>query len=79
MVSKFQMAINIYKGNSQKKVTKSNKNLTFKLKKKTTYFYPESIVYPFVNFYEKNGNYIIANTDYYEILTYVEHFGMSKL
>ena len=61
-------------GKFLEKVTKSNKKLTFKLMKRTTYFYPESIVYPFVNFYEENGNYIIANTDFCEILTLCRTF-----
>ena len=55
-------------GKFLEKVTESNEKLTFKLMKKTIYFYPESVVYPFVNFYEENGNYIIGNTNFCEIV-----------
>ena len=43
-------------GGSTKEIPKkpgSNKKLTVKLMKKITYFYPESIVYPFASVYEK--------------------------
>ena len=55
-------------GKFLEKVTESNEKLTFKLMQKTICFYPESVVYPFVNFYEENRNYIIGNTNFCEIV-----------
>ena len=45
----------------------------------TTLFYKENVVYPFVNFKKGSGNYFISNNDFYEVNSYVEHFGLTSL
>ena len=44
---------------------------------KTTLLYKESVVYPFVNFKKGSDNYFISNNNFYEIISYVEHFGLT--
>ena len=60
---------------------KSTSNSTvhyFKVVIKTTYSYCESIVYPFAQFTEKKNEFFIQNSEYFEIINFVEHMGMSS-
>ena len=46
---------------------------------KDTYFYEESVVYPFVNFDIKKGYYIITDTEFSDILSFVDNNGMAGI
>ena len=60
--------------------TSTNKNGdNYKLMTKIVYFYKESVVYPFVNFEKQKLHYTISKNDLCEIISYVQHFGMSAL
>ena len=67
-----------YKGNFLEKESKTKKELKFKRMKRTTFFYKESVVY-FINFDFRKGFYVLSCEEFSDILTYVEHFGMSSL
>ena len=69
------------KGHFLEKVTeKSNKKVTiFKMAEKISFIYKESIVYPFVNITESKKGYTLSNTDYAEILYYIEANGFSHI
>ena len=43
------------------------------------HFYQESVVYPLVNVREGSGNYFNSNSKFYEVISYVEHFGLMSL
>ena len=49
------------------------------LSKKVTFFYKESIVYPFVQLTETKNGFQISDIDFIEILQYVEETGLSSL
>ena len=49
------------------------------LSKKVTFFYKESIVYPFVQLIETKNGFQISDIDFIEILLYVEETGLSSL
>ena len=51
----------------------------FKLMRKTTFFYKESVVYPFVNFDYRKHLYVISNNDFCDVISYVDHYGMAAL
>ena len=51
----------------------------FKLMRKTTFFYKESVAYPFVNFDYRKHLYVISNNDFCDIISYVDHYGMAPL
>ena len=56
----------------------SAKGYYYKLDRKKTFFYCESVVYPFVQFKEtKKGMFV--SIEYVEVLNYVEHSGFSFL
>ena len=46
---------------------------------KNTFFFKESVVYPFACFKEDNGYHIISREDYCDILNYVDASGMASL
>ena len=51
----------------------------FKLSKKFTFFYNESVVYPFVQLTETKKGFQISDIDFIETLQYVEETGLSSL
>ena len=51
----------------------------YKCMKKKVFFYKESVVYPFVNLESRKNNYFITNIDFYYVLSYAEHNGMSAI
>ena len=51
----------------------------FKLSKKVTFFYKESVVYPFVQLTETKKIFQMSDIDFIEILQYVEETGLSSL
>ena len=51
----------------------------FKVDSETSYFYHESIAYPFAQFTEKKNEFLIENSEYFEIIHFVEHTGMASL
>ena len=66
------------------KKAETSKGVTYTINKnKTVYFYPESLVYPFVNFQEdykgKKNTMFISNEDYCEVLCFIEKSKMSKI
>ena len=52
---------------------------TFQLTSKTTYFYKESILYPYVQFTESKKGLVLENLHYMEILQYIEQNNFSHL
>ena len=52
---------------------------SFKEMKKTMFFYRTSVVYPFVNFEKSKNLFHITKTEYCDVLSYIEHFGMASL
>ena len=47
--------------------------------RKTTFFYKESVAYPFVNFDYRKHLYVISNNDFCDVISYVDHYGMAAL
>ena len=57
-----------------------NKGILYKLMPKKTFFYKESVVYPFVQFKTmKKGLYLLSMNEYVEILNFVECSGLSRV
>ena len=70
----------VLKGNFLEKSSQTKTGQTLKFtSNKTTLFYKESVVYPFVNVKEDSGNYFISNNDFYEVISCVEQFGLTSL
>ena len=51
----------------------------FKVDSKTSYFYHENIAYLFAQFTEKKIEFFIENSEYFEIIHFVQHTGMASL
>ena len=56
-----------------------NHSQVYKETRKFAYNHKTSIVYPFVDFKEEKGKYIIDNNELCEVIVYVEHFGLVSL
>ena len=53
------------------------KSVSYKVeKRKKTFVYKESVVFPYVNFLEKEDRVVLSNEDYTDILMHVEHNGL---
>ena len=52
---------------------------SFKEMKKTMFLYRTSVVYPFVNFEKSKNLFHITKAEYFEVLLYIGHFGMTSL
>lgn len=67
------------RGKYLEKHSETKKGLKYRKMKVDTYFYKESVVYPFVNHTMQNKNTIIhiSKNDYCEVLAYVEASGMA--
>ena len=63
-------------GNFLERDTVGMKSVTYKLSHKTTYFYKESVIFPYVNFDEGKKGCVFTNEDYTDILVYIEHNGL---
>ena len=57
----------------------TKKGLLFKEESKKTYFFKESIVYPFVQFSTLKMELYLTNNDFADILAFVEQTGMASL
>ena len=68
-----------FKGRYLEKDSTSRKEQSFKLMNKFAFFFKDNVVYPFVNFTEKKDLYVITNNDFCDVISYVEHYGMSVL
>ena len=66
-------------GNFLERSRSNSKGHYFKVGRKTSYFYHESIVYLFAKFTEKKNDFFIKNSEYFEIIHFVEHTGMTFL
>ena len=51
----------------------------YKPNKKKTFFYPESVVYPCVQFKSKKDGLLLTNEEYVEILNFVERSGFTHI
>ena len=56
-------------GNLYEKSRSNSKGHYFKVDSKMSYFYQESILYPFAQFAEKKNEFFIENSKYFEITT----------
>ena len=61
------------------KISETEMKQTFQLTSKTTYFYKESILYPYVQFTESKKALVLENLHYMEILQYIEQNNFSHL
>ena len=66
-------------GHYLERISDTKKNTKYKLMNKTVHFLKENIVYPFINFKINNCTYLITYSEYCDILSYVEQFGMVSL
>ena len=66
-------------GNFLEKSISNSKGHYFKVDSKTSYLYHESIVYHFAQFTERKNEFFIENCEYFEIITFIEHTGMTSL
>ena len=61
------------KGNYLERTTHSTAtSQTYTVSSKITFFYKESVVYPYVNFKESMKGLILISTDYIEVIHFVE-------
>ena len=66
-------------GNFLERTRSTKKGLLFKEESKKTYFFKESIVYPFVQFSTLKMELYLTNNDFADILAFVEQTGMASL
>ena len=66
-------------GNFLERTRSTKKGLLFKEESKKTYFFKESIVYPFVQFSTLKMELYLTNNDSAYILAFVEQTGMASL
>ena len=58
---------------------KTKSSEIFKISSKFTYFYNESVVYPFVNINETDKGHVLENKDLTDILHFTEEHGLVPL
>ena len=66
-------------GNFLERTRSTKKGLLLKKESKKTYFFKESIVYPFVQFSTLKMELYLTNNDFADILSVVEQTGMVSL
>ena len=66
------------KGNFLERTSHSDVKQTYKISRKLSYFYKESVLYPFVNFKEDKKGLVLYNQDLTDI-HYIEINGFSHL
>ena len=57
----------------------SAKGIYYKQQKKITYFFVESVIYPFVQVQETKKGLLLTNDEYVTVLNYVEETGYSHI
>ena len=67
--------MNFLQGNFLERVSSSKSYILFKCSKKITYFYQETILFPFVEMEETNKDFILKNENYTD-LYHIENTGM---
>ena len=60
------------KGNSLERMGSNKHSSTFKISKKCTFFYKESVVYPYVELLENREGFVFGNRIMTEIFCHVE-------
>ena len=60
------------KGQFLERIDEKNDHKLYKLSKKQTFFYKESVAYPYVNFQETKKGFALKNSDLIEIIQFVE-------
>jgi len=66
-------------GHFLEKSESTSKGHIFKQQKKKTFFFPESVVYPFVQFEPQKKGLFFSNVEYGEILNFIEAHGLSHI
>ena len=66
-------------GNFLERTRSTKKGLLFKEESKKTYFFKESIAYPFVQFSTLKMELNLTNNDFADMLAFVEETGMASL
>ena len=66
-------------GNFLEKLHVVQKGTLYKLSKKKTYFFKESVVYPFVQFTAAKKGLLLSNEEFVTILNYTESTGLSSI
>ena len=72
------LGLNYIEGKFMDKVDTLAEGFLYKLSKKKTYFFKESVVYPFVQFTANKKGFLLSMAEYVEILCYVEN-GLSYI
>ena len=74
------VGVNFIKGHfMEKSVFSNSKYQTYKLSRKVTLFYKESVVYPYVNSEQNKKGFILKMDEYAEILNFVERNSYNQI
>ena len=71
--------VSFFTGNFLEEMYAVKDGCYYKMCKKDTFIFKESIVYPFVQFQPRKKGYFLPNTDLVEILNYIEQNGLASL
>ena len=66
-------------GNFLERSRRNSKGHYFKVDSKPSYLHHESFVHSFTQFTEKKNEFFTESCDYFEIISFVEHSGMTSL
>ena len=66
-------------GNFPERTSYLTAQQVFRLSKKVTFFYKESVVYPFVNIIENKKGFVLKNKDSTDIIHFIEQNGFSHI
>ena len=69
----------VMKGRYIERASEKSNRINYRIMKKNAYVFKESVGYPFMNVEIRKKFNFIRNNDYFDILSYVEHFGMFAL
>ena len=69
----------VMKGRYTERASEKSNRINYRIMKKNAYVFKESVGYPFMNVEIRKKFNFIRNNDYFDILSYVEHFGMFAL
>ena len=69
----------VMKGRYIERASGKSNRINYRIMKKNAYVFKESVGYPFMNVEIRKKFNFIRNNDYFDILSYVEHFGMFAL
>ena len=68
-----------FEGKFMEKVHIEPKGTLYKLSKKKTYFFKESVVYPFVQFKGSKKGFLLSNEEFVTVLNFIESTELSSI